>query len=110
MSWLKLLHVTAVSLSITGFVLRGVWMIAAPERLQHYWVRKLPHVIDSVLLGSAIALAYQLQQYPLVHGWLTAKVLGLLLYIALGMVALHYGRTRSIRTVAWLAAIADRHG
>jgi uncharacterized membrane protein SirB2 len=47
-----------------------------------------------------------LKQYPLVEPWLTAKVAGLVLYIALGMVALRHGTTRRIRTGAWFAAQA----
>jgi len=106
MGWLKLIHVTAVALSISGFILRGLCMLGAPDLLRNWWARRLPHAVDSVLLASAIALAYQIQQYPFVHSWLTAKVIGLLFYIAFGMVALHYGRTRRVRLVAWLLAIA----
>jgi uncharacterized membrane protein SirB2 len=39
-----------------------------------------------------------------VNCWLIAKVLGLLLYIILGMVALHYGKTKGVRVLAWLSA------
>ena len=42
----------------------------------------------------------------MVHGWLTAKVVGLLFYIGLGTVALKRGRTRRARIAAWLAAQA----
>jgi uncharacterized membrane protein SirB2 len=74
--------------------------------LERRWVRVLPHVVDTVLLASAIALVVMLKQYPLVEPWLTAKVAGLVLYIALGMVALRHGTTRRIRTGAWFAAQA----
>ncbi len=47
----------------------------------------------------------RLEQYPFVHGWLTAKVLALLAYIVLGAIGLRYGRTRRIRVVAWVAAL-----
>lgn len=78
---LKFLHVTCVVLSGTGFVLRGVWMIQGSPMLPRRWVRVVPHVVDTVLLPSAIALAFMIEQYPLAHGWLTAKVLGLVAYI-----------------------------
>ena len=45
-----------------------------------------------------------LQQYPGTHGWLSAKVAGLIAYIGLGMVALRRGRTRRVRLVAWITA------
>lgn len=59
-----------------------------------------------MLLASAIALAWMIRQYPFVHSWLTAKVLGLVGYIVLGAIGLKYGRTRKIRISAWLAALA----
>ena len=53
--------------------------------MQQRWIRIAPHVVDALLLASAIALAIITRQYPFVHGWLTAKVLALLVYIGLGM-------------------------
>jgi len=102
----KLTHVTCVVLSYAGFFLRGMWMIRDSRMLERRWVRVLPHVVDTALLASAIALSMMLKQYPLVEPWLTAKVAGLLLYIVLGMVALNYGTTRRIRTGAWIMAQA----
>jgi uncharacterized membrane protein SirB2 len=99
-------HVACVALSYAGFVLRGIWMIRDSRLLERRWVRVLPHVVDTVLLASAIALAVMLKQYPPAEPWLTAKVAGLALYIALGMVALRHGATRRIRTGAWIAAQA----
>ena len=103
---LKITHVSCVALSYALFVVRGMWMMRGSGLLQRRWVKIVPHVIDTVLLASAIALAVMLRQYPVVHGWLTAKVVGLLFYIGLGMVALRRGRTRGIRIAAWLAAQA----
>lgn len=103
---IRSLHITSVTLSFTLFFLRGLWMIRRPALLQRSWVKTVPHVIDTVLLASGILLAFTLSQYPGVHGWLTAKVTALLLYIGLGSVALRRGRTRGIRFAAWIAALA----
>ena len=103
---LKHLHITCVVLSISGFVVRGVWMMQESPWLQKKWVRVAPHVIDTILLVSAILLAMQIQQYPFVQGWLTAKVLALIAYVVVGAVGLKYGRTKKIRIAAWLVAIA----
>lgn len=105
-SALKHLHTTTVVLSFCLFALRGVWMLVESPQLQRIWVRVVPHVIDAVLLASAIGLAVILHQYPFVHGWLTAKVLGLILYIILGSIALKRGSTKTIRATAWIAALA----
>lgn len=101
----KHLHVTCVVLTGLSFALRGLLMAIDSPALQHRVARVLPHVIDTLLLVSAIVLAMTLQQYPFQHGWLTAKVLGLLLYIGLGTIALKRGRTRGIRLTALLGAL-----
>lgn len=102
----KYVHVSSVVLSISGYLVRGVWMMRESSWLQKTWVKVLPHIIDSTLLLSAILLAIQVQQYPLVQGWLTAKVLALIAYIVVGAIGLKYGKTKKIRIAAWLGAIA----
>jgi uncharacterized membrane protein SirB2 len=102
---LKWVHVASAAVSAALFVVRGAWMMRTPARLQTRWVRIVPHVIDTVLLVSAIALAVWIANYPGTHAWLTAKVAGLLAYIALGSVALKRGRTRAMRIAAFFAAL-----
>lgn len=94
---LKHLHVTCVVLTGVGFLGRLVLMLGDSVLLHGRLARRLPHVIDSVLLASALSLAYLSGQYPFLQGWLTAKVLGLLAYILLGTMALKRGRTKAIR-------------
>ncbi len=102
---LKHLHVSAVVLSGALFLLRGWWMLADPARLQQRWVRTVPHLVDTVLLASAIAMAVWSGQYPFERAWLTAKVLALAIYILLGTIALKRGRTLPIRLAALVAAL-----
>lgn len=100
----KYLHISCVALSYAGFFARGVLMIRAAPLLQARWIRIVPHLVDTVLLSSAIALSAMSRQYPFIEPWLTAKVIALLIYIGLGMVALRYGRTMGTRVAAWAAA------
>lgn len=102
----KTLHVACVVLSLSGFAARGALMLAQSPWLNARWVRVAPHVVDTVLLASAAWLSWFLQQYPFVHGWLTAKIVGLLAYIGLGMVALRRGRSKRVRTVFFVLALA----
>ena len=103
---IKFIHVTCVATSFSLFFLRGIWMMRHSALLQQRWVRVVPHVVDTVLLASAVAMAVWSRQYPLGDDWLTAKVAGLILYIGLGTVAIRRGRTRSVRIAAWVAALA----
>ncbi len=102
---LKFTHIACVVLSITGFIVRGLWMLRDSPWLRKRWVKVVPHVNDTLLLVAGIVLAVRIQQYPFVHGWLTAKALALIAYIVVGAVGLKYGKTRNIRIAAWLSAI-----
>jgi uncharacterized membrane protein SirB2 len=106
MDILKAVHVGSALLSITGFVLRGIWMLQDSPGLRARATRILPHVIDTVLLVSAIALVVRLQQFPLAHAWLSAKLFALLAYIVLGSIALKYGKTRRGRVLSFGLALA----
>ena len=74
--------------------------------LRKAWVKLAPHCIDTVLLISAIVLAVRIQQFPGTHAWLSAKLIAVLAYIGLGMVALWWGPTRIVRMTAWCGALA----
>ncbi|MCK2127456.1 SirB2 family protein [Thauera aromatica] len=102
---IKHLHVTCVVLSAAGFLLRGLWMFTGSPLLQRRLTRVLPHVIDSLLLLSAIGLATMIGQYPFAAGWVTAKVFGLIAYILLGTVAIKRGRTPTVRAAAFVGAL-----
>lgn len=103
---IKHLHMLCAALSGAGFVLQGIWMMRRSPLLDHRITRTLPHLIDTVFLGSAIALASMSGQYPFVAAWVTAKVIALVVYILLGALALRWGRTMRVRTVAFVAAVA----
>lgn len=103
---IKGVHVWSVALSLALFALRGGLMLADSARLSWLPLRVLPHVVDTVLLTSALMLTTIVRQYPFANGWLTAKVLGLVAYVVLGSVALRRGRTKGVRTIALAGAAA----
>ena len=102
----KHLHLTAVALSITLFVLRFIWTVRGSELMNKKWVKIVPHVIDTVLLLSAIALCFIISQYPFVNAWLTEKVMGVVLYILMGLWTLKFARTTALKTVGFVGALA----
>jgi len=102
---IKHLHLVTIVVTLALFLLRGVWMLMDSPRLQARWTRIVPHINDTLLLASGIALAVLMQQYPLVHGWLTAKLFALIAYIVLGTLALKRGKTKAQRVTAWIAAL-----
>jgi uncharacterized membrane protein SirB2 len=77
-------------ISICGFIARSILLFTASSYGQRRWIKVAPHLIDTVLLASAVYLAINSQQYPIANHWLTAKIIGLLLYIGFGMIVMRF--------------------
>ena len=103
----RTLHITCAGLSIALFSARGLMQIRGIDWRRWRWLRIAPHLNDTVLLGAAIALAWLSGQYPLALPWLTAKVLGLLLYIVVGRIALRPEVSTTTRLLAFAGALAS---
>ena len=100
------LHMFTAIATISGFMLRGYWMMTESDRLQLRITRIAPHIIDTIFLLSGIALVFMLHLNAFTQPWLLAKFAGLVVYIVLGIIALKRGATRQIRVVAFVAALA----
>ncbi len=105
MTLVKIIHMSFVLLSISGFFARGVLMIRDSALLQRRWVKTVPHFVDTGLLLSAIILASQWGFAALEMPWLQAKIGALLVYILLGVVAIRPLFGKPVRITAWLAAM-----
>jgi len=105
MEWVKAIHVSCAVLSFSGFFLRGIWMLSGSSLLYKRWVKTAPHVIDATLLFSAFLMLYIMQWSVLDYQWLQVKIGALLVYIALGMLALKPGRSKRVRFAAWLLGL-----
>src|SRR5690625_7173122 len=103
---LKHLHMLTAALSIAGFAWRGGLRLGDSALLQRRWLKIAPHVIDTLLLATAIALAVLSAQYPLAQSWLTAKVLGRVVYIALGPWVMRFARSQGQRAPGYVLARA----
>lgn len=112
---IKLIHQCAVVLSISGFAARWLGVLAGAAWVRGRVARSLPHVVDTVLLTSAVALAWTIGLNPLSVPWLTAKIVALLVYIGLGKLALRPASSRAtsiaagtlaLLTVAYIVSVA----
>jgi uncharacterized membrane protein SirB2 len=109
---LKLIHISAVTLSLCGFLARGIGVLFDAWWVRLRLARTLPHVIDSVLLASALGMLWVIRLPPWPVPWLRAKIVGLIVYIALGLIALkppaagRPGRSPGARLLALIAALA----
>lgn len=101
----KYIHVTAIILSISGFIVRVKLQLNDSPYQMKYWFKKLPHKVDTILLASALTMVYMMGVNPLTTFWISEKIIGLLIYILLGMVALRWGKTKTVKKVAASAAV-----
>ena len=99
-------HVTAVIASGTLFLGRGALALARWRHVMHPILRYGSMLIDTVLLAAGITLMFVIRQYPFVNGWLTTKLVLLIVYIVLGTFALKRARTQSVRATCYLLALA----
>ncbi|MDO6710964.1 MULTISPECIES: SirB2 family protein [Alteromonadaceae] len=86
----KHLHLTAVALSIILFILRFVWLQRNSTLLHKKWVKIVPHVIDTLLLVTAITLCFIVPFNPIQHPWLWQKIVLVIAYIGLGFYVLKF--------------------
>ncbi|NRQ44273.1 SirB2 family protein [Rheinheimera sp. YQF-2] len=100
----KHFHLLMVVLSVSFLLVRYAMSLKPAAILQTKFFKIAPHVIDTLLLVSAVLLMITLQQYPFVHAWLTEKLLAVLAYIVLGVMAFK-GRTAAIRWLCFLGAL-----
>ena len=98
---------SCASLTIMGFLLRSWWMLKESTLLQSRLAKTLPHIVDTLLLTSGVALAVITKTNPLEQHWLLVKILLLLLYIVSGSIALKYGRNRIERILALIIAVSS---
>ena len=104
-TFLKTLHISCAAFSFIGFAIRGWWMWRDSPYLGHKLTRTLPHIVDSLLLLSAISLIIVYGISPFQHPWLISKISALVLYILLGTIALKRGKTKPIRLTALVLAL-----
>ena len=52
----KYIHIVCAAASFALFFIRGIWAIRAYPSVQEPWARALPHVIDGLLVFSALAM------------------------------------------------------
>jgi uncharacterized membrane protein SirB2 len=91
-------------LSITGFGLRGFIKLFLQKPLDNKLWKILPHINDTLLLAAAIGLLVMYQWNPFEISWVLAKLIALVVYIGLGVVALRAGKTLMQQRIAFFSA------
>lgn len=102
---LKYLHVTSVVLSLSGFVLRGVLVFRDSPRAHGNVLVFGSYLVDTVLLASALGMVWLAGYQPFSDPWLRNKLVGVLVYILLGALAIKRAPTRAMKEVFFVLAL-----
>jgi uncharacterized membrane protein SirB2 len=104
---IKLVHVGAVLLSGSLFLVRGLLVLGGRQTgAMVRTLRYLSYVVDTVLLTAALMLVSILPRALFANGWLTAKLVLLVPYIVLGSFALRHARSARARWTSYALALA----
>jgi uncharacterized membrane protein SirB2 len=85
---IKFFHLIFILLSISSFVGRVYLAEKRPEMLEQKWIKTGPHIINSLLLLTGFTLVFQGSWFSGEYGWIIAKLIALLGYVGLGIVAI----------------------
>ena len=97
--YLKYLHMALVLLSVLLFNGRFLLRMSKPQDTLPKWLKILPHVNDTLLLGSGLVLVWLSGWVPFGNAsWLGWKLVLLVVYVGMGYKAMQ----TSPRHQAWL--------
>lgn len=102
----KWTHVHAVLCSGAFFALRGGAALLGARWPRHWLPKYASYAIDTVLLTSATMLFSMLPGALFANGWLATKLVLLVLYVTLGILAMREKRSRAQRAAFFVAALA----
>ena len=102
----KHIHLLLIALSVVFFTVRFVLHLRGSAILEKKFVKIAPHVIDTFLLLSGLALCFIINQFPFVDTWLTEKIGAVFAYIVLAMIAMKANRGTMFKIFAYIGAIS----
>lgn len=85
---LKSIHMLFILLSVSSFIARIMFAQFKPDILRFKVLKIAPHVIDTILLLSGIALVFQGNWMAGEFGWILTKLVMLIAYIGFGVMAM----------------------
>ena len=103
---IKMIHIALALLSGGLFALRGAGVLAGMRWPHWLPVRWTSYAIDTSLLTAALMLLSILPGAMFANGWLTTKLVLLVIYVVLGVFAIKRARTKTAKAICYVAALA----
>ncbi|USD64639.1 SirB2 family protein [Vibrio sp. SCSIO 43136] len=106
---LKHIHLISIAISAILLIVRYSLMMGKEPSpwLQHGLLKRLPHIVDSILLLTGLGLIYLTGFIPYTPegAWLTEKLTCVMAYFALAFFTLKLAKNGLLRTFGFLGAL-----
>ncbi|WP_130619657.1 SirB2 family protein [Dyella amyloliquefaciens] len=103
---IKWLHIACIIASGTLFALRGLLVQAGRGELAQWApLRWLSYAIDTTLITAAMMLLTILPRGMFANGWLTTKLVLVVTYVTLGVLAMRRSGSPALRHLSYAAAV-----
>ena len=96
-------HNILIGLSLLMYLLQGSLVFS---RKQSKTMMTLTSISSLALFGTGIALVFMISNISFANGWVMTKLVGTLLYVSLGVLALKPDYSQSVAISLWLLGLA----
>ena len=96
-------HFIFIWISLLFYLMRGGLVFAnKPSKT----ITTLSAISSMALFGSGIAMVFLISNISFANGWVMTKLVGILLYVSLGVIALKPGLSKPTAIFLWLLGLA----
>ncbi|MCK5917985.1 MAG: SirB2 family protein [Cocleimonas sp.] len=96
-------HLVIIGLSLIIYLIRGGLMLAGKPSTV---MTSLAALTSLGLFGTGIAMVFMSSDISFANSWVIAMILGFLLYITFGVIALKSGLRKPVAITLWLLGMA----
>ncbi len=98
-------HSGMAYLVLLVYVVRGIMMLAGSTLKNSRGVLAIASITTLALFGLGVFIAIE-KQLSFADGFVLTKIIGLLLFVALGVIALKQGLSKPMASILWLLGLA----
>jgi len=98
-------HSGIAGLALLIYVVRGVMMLASSSKTNSRGILGIASIITLILFGLGVYVALT-KHLSFADSFVLTKIIGILLFVALGTVALKQGLSKPVAIVLWLLGLA----
>ena len=99
------LALIVAALTLIIYIVRGVMMLTNSPMTNSRAIHGIASIITLVLFGLGVYIGFG-QHLSFADGYMLSQIIGLLLFVAFGVIALKQGLSKPVAIVLWLIGLA----